>query len=201
MVNLPVRRVEKQYTSREFVLAAGAVPFQFDASGVPKRVLLAHHAPRDAWLLSKGRKDEGEDLAATAVREVVEETGYPCHLHIVPHLPTCAPLPVRLAGMDYQPHSARIAENSTEPFMIMLRPFGVGMLKLIFWYIGAVDIPYQEGDASSETNHIQPGSHQVAEGFDEIHLFDINEAVDKLAFDGDRVLVRTAVTILTATPS
>ena len=201
VVYLPVRRVEKHFTSREFVLAAGAVPFQFDASGAPKRVLLAHHAPRDAWLLSKGRKDEGEDLATTAVREVVEETGYPCRLYSVPHLPTCAPLPVELAGMDYQPHSARIAKDSAEPFMIALRPFGVGMLKLIFWYVGAVDIPYEEVVASSETSHIQPGSHQLAEGFDEIRLFDIDEALEKLAFDGDRVLVRTAVTILTSAPS
>ncbi|KAI1798321.1 hypothetical protein LXA43DRAFT_979817 [Ganoderma leucocontextum] len=193
------KRIEKQFTSREFVLAAGAVPFQFDASGAPKRVLLAHHAPRDAWLLSKGRKDEGEDLATTAIREVVEETGYPCRLHSVPHLPTCAPLPVELAGMDYQPHSARIANNSTEPFMITLRPLGVGMLKLIFWYIGAVDVPYEE--ESSRTGNLQPGSHQLAEGFDEIRLFDIDEAMEKLAFDGDRVLVRTAVAILTAAPS
>ena len=64
------KRVQRQYNSREFVLAAGAVPFQFDSSGVPKRVLLAHHAPLDAWLLSKGRKDEGEDLATAATREV-----------------------------------------------------------------------------------------------------------------------------------
>nr|VWP00853.1 Uncharacterized protein [Ganoderma boninense] len=195
---LKYRRVEKHLTSREFVLAAGAVAFQFDASGAPKRVLLAHHAPLDAWLLSKGRKDEGEDLATTAIREVFEETGYLCRLHSVPHLPTCAPLPAELAGMDCQSHSARIASNSSEPFMIASRPCGVGMLKLIFWYIGAVDVPYEEDQTSSSTH--QPGSHQLAEGFDEIRLFDIDEAIKKLAFDGDRVLVRTAVGILTTPP-
>ena len=199
MLWLPDRRVEKQLTSRQFVLAAGAVAFQFDASGVPKRVLLAHHAPRDAWLLSKGRKDEGEDLATTAIREVFEETGYPCRLYPVPNLPTCAPLPAELAGMDYQPHSARIATNGTEPFMIALRPFGVGMLKLIFWYIGAVDVSYEEDRVSS--SDIQPGSHQLAEGFDEIRLFDIDEAMEKLVFEGDRAVVRTAVAILTAPAS
>ncbi len=201
VLHLPDKRVGKLYTSRQFVLAAGAVPFQFDAAGAPKRVLLAHHAPLDAWLLSKGRKDEGEDLATTAIREVFEETGYPCHLYAVPHLPTCAPLPAELAGMDYQPHSARIANNSTEPFTIALRPLGAGMLKLIFWYIGAVDVPYEEDPVSSSTGNLQPGSHQFAEGFDEIRLFDIDEAMEKLAFDGDRALVRTAVAILTTPPS
>ncbi|EJF63975.1 hypothetical protein DICSQDRAFT_102180 [Dichomitus squalens LYAD-421 SS1] len=196
------KRVEGQYTSREFVLAAGAVPFQFDAFGTPKRVLLAHHAPLGAWLLSKGRKDEGEDLATAATREVFEETGYPCRLHPVPNLPTCAPLPAELVGTDPQPHSTRIALNSTEPFMITLRPIAFGMLKLklIFWYIGAVDVPYDEASASSEMGGVQPGTHQIAEGFDEVRLFDIEEAIEKLAFDGDRDLVRTAVSFLTAKP-
>ena len=194
------KRVQRQYNSREFVLAAGAVPFQFDSSGVPKRVLLAHHAPLDAWLLSKGRKDEGEDLATAATREVFEETGYPCRLHPVPNLPTCAPLPTELAGTDPQPHSARIAHDSTEPFMITLRPIAFGMLKLIFWYIGAVDIPYDEASPSSGTGGVHLGTHQLVEGFDEVRLFDIDEAIEKLAYDGDRDLVRTAVSILTAKP-
>lgn len=83
--------------------------------------------------------------------------------------------------------------------MIALRPFGVGMLKLIFWYIGAVDVSYEEDRVSS--SDIQPGSHQLAEGFDEIRLFDIDEAMEKLVFEGDRAVVRTAVAILTAPAS
>ncbi len=188
--------MQTQYSSSQFILAAGAIPFQFDANGVPKRVLLVHHTKRDAWLLAKGRKDEGEDLATAATREVFEETGYPCRLHIVPRLPTCAPNPSP-AEAGFQPHSARIAENSSEPFMITFRPIGFDMIKLIFWYIGAVDVPYEpHGDVS--TPSLQPGSHQVAEGFGEVRLFDIAEAYEKLAFGGDRDLVRTAVDTLAA---
>lgn len=188
--------MQTQYSSSQFILAAGAIPFQFDANGVPKRVLLVHHTKRDAWLLAKGRKDEGEDLATAATREVFEETGYPCRLHIVPRLPTCAPNPSP-AEAGPQPHSARIAENSSEPFMITFRPIGFDMIKLIFWYIGAVDVQYEpHGDVS--TPSLQPGSHQVAEGFGEVRLFDIAEAYEKLAFGGDRDLVRTAVDTLAA---
>lgn len=189
------RRAQVQYPSSHFVLAAGAIPFQFDAVGVPKRVLLAYYTKQDQWLLSKGRKDEGEDLATTATREVFEETGYPCRLHRVQLLPTCAPPPNTLPEAGIQPHSARLAENSTEPFMLTLRPIGFGMLKLIFWYIGAVDIPY-EGEDGKPTTPMQPGTHQLAEGFGEVKLWDIPDALEVLSFEGDKELVRAAVSIL-----
>ncbi|KAI0701644.1 hypothetical protein C8Q76DRAFT_756369 [Earliella scabrosa] len=189
------KRLQVHYTSSQFILAAGAIPFQFDSDGIPRRVLLVHHTKGDAWMLAKGRKDQGEDLATAATREVFEETGYPCRLHLVPRLPTCAPTP-HPAEAGFQPHEARIAENSTEPFMITFRPIGVDKIKLIFWYIGAVDIPYDsKADATEVT---QPGSHQLAEGFGQVKLFDIPEAYEKIAFEGDRELVRTAVDILTS---
>ncbi|RPD65373.1 hypothetical protein L226DRAFT_244261 [Lentinus tigrinus ALCF2SS1-7] len=190
------QRVQIQYPSSQFIIAAGAIPFQFDAAGTPKRVLLAYHTKRNQWLLSKGRKDEGEDLATTATREIFEETGYPCRLHRVPMLPTCAPPPNLLPEAGIQPHSARLAENSSEPFMVTLRPIGFDMLKLIFWYIGAVDVPYdgEDGDAISA---VQPGTHQLAEGFGKVKLWDISDALEVLSFEGDKELVRTAIGILT----
>ncbi len=38
-------------------------------------VLLIHRPRRDDWSLAKGKRDPGEQLPQTAVREVVEETG------------------------------------------------------------------------------------------------------------------------------
>ncbi|KAI0708094.1 hypothetical protein C8T65DRAFT_213934 [Cerioporus squamosus] len=194
------KRAQVQYPSSQFILAAGAIPFQFDAAGVPKRVLLAYYTKRDQWLLSKGRKDEGEDLATTATREVFEETGYPCRLHRVRLLPTCAPSPNWLPEAGIQPHTARLAENSSEPFMLTLRPIGFDQLKLIFWYIGAVDIPYEAEDAAA-TKQMQPGTHQLAEGFGEVRLWDISDALKALSFEGDRELVRNAVAILASETS
>jgi 8-oxo-dGTP pyrophosphatase MutT (NUDIX family) len=38
------------------------------------------HSERSEYLLPKGRKDRGESLEQTALRETFEETGYPCKL-------------------------------------------------------------------------------------------------------------------------
>jgi 8-oxo-dGTP pyrophosphatase MutT (NUDIX family)/phosphohistidine phosphatase SixA len=53
--------------------AAGAVVWRRGANGPD--VLLVHRPRRDDWSLAKGKREPGEQLAETAVREVVEETG------------------------------------------------------------------------------------------------------------------------------
>ena len=66
----------------ELKTAAGGVVWRHRASpssetGDTRRVeLLVAHRPRyDDWTFPKGKPDTGEDLAATAVREIAEETG------------------------------------------------------------------------------------------------------------------------------
>jgi 8-oxo-dGTP pyrophosphatase MutT (NUDIX family)/phosphohistidine phosphatase SixA len=59
----------------ELILAAGALvwrPAAGGASGV--EVLLIHRARYDDWSLPKGKREPGEHLPVTAVREVFEET-------------------------------------------------------------------------------------------------------------------------------
>src|SRR5208283_2712658 len=53
--------------------AAGAVVWRHGPDG--PEVLLIHRPRRDDWSLAKGKRDPGEQLPQTAVREVVEETG------------------------------------------------------------------------------------------------------------------------------
>ena len=67
------------------VHAAGVVAIR----GVGKRreVLVLHRPDRDDWSLPKGKVDPGERLAATAVRETLEETGIAVTLG-VPLTPT-----------------------------------------------------------------------------------------------------------------
>lgn len=54
------------------VLAAGGVVL--DGPPKARRVLVVHRPAYDDWSLPKGHVDAGEDLAATALREVAEET-------------------------------------------------------------------------------------------------------------------------------
>ena len=56
------------------VLAAGAVLWR------GHEVALVHRPRYDDWSLPKGKREPGESIWATAVREVAEETGYPCFL-------------------------------------------------------------------------------------------------------------------------
>ncbi|OSD07897.1 hypothetical protein PYCCODRAFT_362595 [Trametes coccinea BRFM310] len=187
------RQAQVQFTSSQFVLSAGAISFEF-VDGVPKRVLLVHYTRKNEWLLAKGRKDQGEELAAAAIREVLEETGYRCHLYPVPRLPTRAPVSAALSGIALQPDMVRIAENSTEPFAITIRPTGIGEVKLIFWYIGCVDLA--KGDDGTTYLPPEPGSHMAVEGFGDTGLFSIEEALKKLTYEGDRELVRAGVAVL-----
>ena len=61
------------------IRAAGGVVFRKTAKG-NLRVLVAHRPQYDDWSLPKGKADPGETPEATAVREVLEETGYHCRI-------------------------------------------------------------------------------------------------------------------------
>lgn len=64
------------------VLAAGGVVTRTKKGAT--QVLLVHRPRYDDWSLPKGKVDDGESLATTAVREVMEETGVTATLG--PHL-------------------------------------------------------------------------------------------------------------------
>ena len=63
----------------EPIQAAGGVVWRRQGDGV--ELLLIHRPRYDDWTLPKGKADSGDaDAAATAVREVWEETGLRCDL-------------------------------------------------------------------------------------------------------------------------
>ncbi len=73
--------------------AAGGVVLR--DRGANTDVLVVHRPRYDDWSLPKGKLDAGEDAAAAAVREVVEETGVAVELGT-----ELAPITYRVRGRD-----------------------------------------------------------------------------------------------------
>lgn len=61
------------------VQAAGGLLIRRNPKG-NLRVLVAHRPGYNDWGLPKGKRDEGESLEETALREVLEETGFNCRI-------------------------------------------------------------------------------------------------------------------------
>ncbi len=61
------------------IRAAGGVVYRKTRKG-NLRVLVGHRPQYDDWSLPKGKADSGETPEETAVREVLEETGYHCRI-------------------------------------------------------------------------------------------------------------------------
>ena len=63
------------HSPERVVLAAGAVVWRRRPDDRGVEVLIVHRPRYDDWSFPKGKRDRGEELPATAVREVAEETG------------------------------------------------------------------------------------------------------------------------------
>lgn len=170
-----------QYTSENFVLAAGSVLFRRSPSTGGIQVCLIYHKDGDEWLLPKGRKDRGESMDVTAVRETFEETGYDCEL-LPCRMPTRAP-EIGINTIDV----AVIGDNLTEPFAVTIRELGESKgTKIIWWFLTRVKSNVTERATSTQTD---------SENFDS-QFFDINEAILQLSFPKDRDLVHRAASLV-----
>lgn len=162
-----------QYEAEHFVESAGAILFQRST----RKICLTNHQNKDEWLLAKGRRNVGENLQQTAIREVTEETGLPCRLLPIT-LSTRAP-----PGVEERHYAdeARVHTDVCEPFMVTCRQLDEGRnLKIIMWYIAELD----------ETAERMEGEDTFRTAF-----FDFEEALQRLTFQGDRDVVRKAIEI------
>lgn len=162
-----------QYTSSEFVESAGAVLFHLST----RRICLLHLKKRDEWLLAKGRRNCTESRAAAAIREVSEETGYSCRLLPVKIDTRATPV----VGAVNTPDEPRVYEGSQEPFYLTSRLVGEKNLKLIWWFIAAINEHEEEKPCE--------------EGYDRV-LLGYEEALEKLTFREDRDIVERAIQIV-----
>lgn len=167
-----------QYNSEEFVESCGAVLFDF--SDETKKVCLIHYLAKDEWLLAKGRRNCGETRRDAALREVREETGYPCHIFPVT-MSTRAPAATEMANTFDQ---ARCYAGLTEPFMVTIREIeGKSNAEIIWWYIAEV-----EQDVSTKGLN---GESSFAARFS-----NYDDALQRLTYNEDRDVLRRAISLV-----
>jgi 8-oxo-dGTP pyrophosphatase MutT (NUDIX family) len=199
------------FPSSNFLICSGSILFA--STRAPLQVCLLHHTERHEWLLPKGRKDRGECVPATAMRETFEETGYPCRL-----LPL--DMITRAPAATAQTKDARESVNACEePFMLTLRrttgsrtgtststssrtgtasstssatglseeDASNGGVKLIWWY------------ASVRTGADKVDATQTAVESFESAFFGVDEALRRATFQTDRDVIARAVELVRAT--
>ncbi|KAG1768558.1 NUDIX hydrolase domain-like protein [Suillus occidentalis] len=154
------------HLSESFVISCGTVTLDIDRS----KVLVIYLRKTGEYCLPKGRKDVGEQLEATAVRETYEETGYNIEL-----------LPLQLTTLatfhgngDFQ---SAIPGGVTEPVAVTQRTTQ-GVLKIIFWYAARGD-----SCAIRQMNTTE----QDSEDFDAVWC-PMDEAVQLLTFHDDKTI-------------
>ncbi|KAI0758939.1 hypothetical protein C8Q74DRAFT_1300977 [Fomes fomentarius] len=162
------------YTA-DFMLGAGMVIIQ-PSSG---KVVLLHETVKDQhgrhlyshWFLPKGRKDVGESLEQTALREAYEESGYRVSF-----------LPVIMWHNAPEPPNSRDVQGLlpvTEPIFISTLVYGRGQggrnkhggEYLTFWYVGQIG-----EDAVTEAN-----TRMADEVNYQTHLLTIDDALRQLS--------------------
>jgi 8-oxo-dGTP pyrophosphatase MutT (NUDIX family) len=179
------RNPTQQFRSTHFLTCAGTI--LFESTRAPLRVCLLHHTVRNEWLLPKGRKDLGEHVPATALRETFEETGYPC-VALPLDLVTRAPAP----GAQTKDAPACVRGCADEPFMLTLRRTAVdgeegAGVKLVWWF-AAVRTGADKVD----------GTQTAVESF-ESRFFGVDEALRVATFQADRDVIAAAIELVRAT--
>lgn len=164
----------EMYSAEKFVDSAGTVLFRLST----REVCILHLLHRDEYILPKGRRNLNESRRTTAIRETTEETGIPCRL-----------LPVNLVSRvcpaietEDLPDEARLFKGSCEPIVVQTRRIGDDEIKLIWWFVAAVN----EGEPVSQ--------HEKHKFEVEFHSYDT--VLEKLTFKDDRELVKKAIELV-----
>ncbi|KAL8830054.1 MAG: hypothetical protein Q9191_001647 [Dirinaria sp. TL-2023a] len=169
----------EQYTSEAFVESVGAILFRLSL----RQVCVLHLLKRDEYVPAKGRRNCEESRQNAAMREIVEETGFQCRLvHL--NMSTRAPPSVETEQLRDE---ARLYTAICEPFTLQLRRLGKDDIKLIWWYIAAIDEdqPFMENLQEKDKFAVE--------------FYSYTEAVERLTFQMDREMVQKAIVIVTNT--
>jgi 8-oxo-dGTP pyrophosphatase MutT (NUDIX family) len=170
-----------QLPSSAFVESAGAIPFRLST----RSVCVLRHRARGEVLLAKGRRNCGERRRDAALREAREEAGLRCRLLPV-DMRTRAPPAGEEAGRAGEA-GARLERGACEPIMLQTRRQRDGSVKLIWWYVAAVE----EG--------VEVARDAVDEERYAVEFYSYADVLEKLTFQNDRELVKLAIDLVNGT--
>ncbi|KAG8968941.1 hypothetical protein FRC03_005486 [Tulasnella sp. 419] len=167
--------------SDEFVISAGCVLFRFQDG--KEEICVLHQRKKDEWVLPKGRKDRGESVEITALRETYEETGYRCR-----YLPTDLYTRAPIAGLSMNEEATEAKGSTSEPFAVSIRDADESgrIKKIVWWFIAEV------------VGEHQKGTQMPTEDFESVFL-NADEAIIKLTRETDRDAVKRAVGLVRRT--
>jgi len=140
-----------------------------------EKIVMIYDTKCKTWFLPKGRKDVGESLEQTALREAYEESGY--QVEFLPlYTPTRAPVSPNTVSSKYEP-------PNTEPIYISVISWGprksrrTGIVDnggeyLSFYYVGMIpiDAVFHEGTGMPDEQHFTT------------HLLSLKQAIDNAGF-------------------
>lgn len=167
----------EQYTSENFVESVGGVLFRLSS----REIGVLHFLEHDEYLLAKGRRNCGETRRETALREVTEETGFACRLLPV-NMRTRAPPTIETEQLDDR---ARFYTNICEPFTLQIRHLGENNMKLIWWFVLAVDEAVLPGETMEDRCAVE--------------FYSYTDVLNKLTFKMDRDMVKKAIELVEST--
>lgn len=167
----------EMYTSEQFVESAGTILFRLSTC----EICVLHLLRCDEYVLPKGRRNLGESRRNAASRETTEETGIPCRLLPVDLLSRVCPV----IETEQVPDEARLYKGICEPIAVQQRRVGEGHIKLIWWFVAAV-------------NEGEPVGPHEKDKF-EVEFYSYDEALWKLTFKDDRELVKKAIDLVDIT--
>lgn len=162
------------WMSERFVESAGCVLFHLST----QRICIIKSRQSGEYLLPKGRCNLGECRQDAALRETKEETGYSAYL-LPLTMYTRAPPPVETASSGED--RPLLFEGICEPITMQLRHIGTGGIKVIWWFVAAVDEGIQPCQDSRDVEMYEP----VMVGY--------SEALARLTWPKDREVVCRAL--------
>ncbi|KAI8214436.1 hypothetical protein K4K52_000919 [Colletotrichum sp. SAR 10_76] len=136
--SLFLRTPQRQYPSQHVLVSCGTVPID----PVSRKIAVLRDIADNTVWLPKGRKEIGEDLLATALRETREETG----LQVEPlplKVATRATPDPKLQGTFPVGENADVTDGleNCEASSVCVYPcVFTGALKIVFWFAARVDV-------------------------------------------------------------